>query len=58
MLNNLYPLLLQVPTGTPNPGSNSPIDFSSAFDVIVFIVLPILLIAFYLIWRKKQKDEK
>ncbi len=55
MLNNLYPLMLQIPTGTPNPGSNSTLDFTSAFDVIVFIVLPLLIIIFYFIWRKNQK---
>lgn len=28
MLNNLYPLLLQLPIGTRNPDDNNPIDFT------------------------------
>ncbi|GBF21156.1 hypothetical protein GQ41_3216 [Arenibacter algicola] len=55
MLNTLYPLLLQLPIGTRNPDDNSPIDLTSAFDVIVFIILPILVIIFYILWRKKKK---
>ncbi|MEZ4802577.1 MAG: adenylosuccinate synthetase [Gelidibacter sp.] len=47
--------LLQLPPGTQNPDDNGPIDFSSAFDVIVFIVLPILLLVFYFYWRRKQR---
>lgn len=57
MLNILYPLLIQTPTSTPNPGEGSPIDFSSPFDVIVFIILPILLIIFYLLYRNKKKKD-
>lgn len=48
---------LQLPFGTRNPDDNSPIDFSSAFDVIVYIILPILMIIFYFLWkRQKNKD--
>lgn len=58
MLNILYSLPLQLPFGTRNPQDNKPIDFSSAFDVIVFIILPILMVAFYFYWRKTQKRDK
>ena len=59
MLNNLYPLLLlQMPIGTRNPDDNNPIDLTSTFDVIVYIILPILLIIFYILWRKKKRDKK
>ncbi|MBF8150614.1 adenylosuccinate synthetase [Winogradskyella sp. F6397] len=54
MLTTYTKLLAQIPSGTPNPGQNSGIDFSSPFDVIVFIVLPILLIISYFVWRKKK----
>ncbi|SHJ37400.1 hypothetical protein SAMN04487911_1192 [Arenibacter nanhaiticus] len=58
MLNKLYPLLIQFPIGTRNPDDNDPIDLTSAFDVIVYIILPILLVIFYILWRKKKKKEK
>lgn len=59
MLNNLYLLLLlQMPIGTRNPDDNNPIDLTSTFDVIVYIILPILLIIFYILWRKKKRDKK
>ena len=55
---NIYPLLLQLPIGTRNPDDNSPIDLTNAFDVIVYIILPILMIVFYIIWRKKKKQDQ
>lgn len=59
MLNKLYPLILQLPIGTPNPDDNSPIDFTSPFDVIVFIILPILVIILYIFWvRNKKRDRE
>ncbi|RXJ51192.1 adenylosuccinate synthetase [Gelidibacter gilvus] len=58
MSNILSLLLIQIPSSTPNPGDTSPIDFSSPFEVIVFIIAPILLIVFYLVYRKKQRKDK
>ncbi|MEO6347800.1 MAG: adenylosuccinate synthetase [Aquaticitalea sp.] len=58
MLNILTPLLLQKPFGSPNPSDNNPIDFSNPFNVIVFIILPILLVIFYFYWKRKQKRDR
>lgn len=58
MLHKLYPLLLQLPIGTRNPDDNDPIDLTSPFDIIVFIILPILMLIFYILWRKKKKQDK
>lgn len=57
MLNSMSFLLLQTPTGTPKPGSNTPIDVSNPFDVIVYIVMPIVIIAVFFILKKKKKDD-
>jgi len=46
---------MQVPTDTPSPTQNSPIDPSSPIEVFVFIALPILLIVTYLILRKRNR---
>jgi hypothetical protein len=45
-------LYAQKPTHSPNPQDNTTIDFNNLFDVIVFIVMPILMFIFYIIWRK------
>lgn len=55
----LYPILtIQLPIGTPNPDDNTPIDFSDPFEVIVFIVLPILAVIFYLLWKRQKNNKK
>lgn len=56
MFNALYPLFLQLPIGTPNPDNNTPIDLTNPFDVMVYIILPILVIIFYILWRRKKRD--
>jgi len=55
MLGKLYPLLLQLPITNRNSDDNSPIDLTSAFDVILYIILPVLMIIFYILWRKNKK---
>ena len=57
MLNKLYILLLQLPIGSRNLDDNS-VDFTSTFDVIVFIVLPVLMIIFYIFWKRRKKNDK
>ncbi|WP_027126565.1 hypothetical protein [Gelidibacter mesophilus] len=58
MFNILVPLAVQTPTGTPNPSDSSPIDFSNPFEIIVFVIAPILLVIFYLYYRKKKKNDR
>lgn len=58
MLYKLYPLLLQLPIGTRNPDDNKPIDLTSPFDVIVYIILPLVVIVLYIIWKRKKKKDK
>lgn len=48
-------LNIQIPKGTPNPGESTGLDLSSPFDIIVFIILPILIIVFLLIRRQKKR---
>lgn len=49
-------MFLQLPTEVPHPGTNSPIDFNSTFDVIVYIIAPIVLIVMYFYLRKKSRN--
>lgn len=55
MMNILYSL--QLPIGTPNPDNNSPVDLSSPFDVVVFIIMPILMIIFYILWKRNKRND-
>lgn len=55
-------LFAQIPRGVPQPSQNSPIDFSSTSDIIIYIVIPAILIVIYLSWRivsrKKARREQ
>lgn len=54
---NMRPLF-QIPFGTQNPDDNTPIDLSSPFDVIMYIVMPILMLIFYILWRRDKKRNR
>ncbi len=43
----------QVPEGIPNKPYY--IDTSNPFDIIVFFVIPVLLVGFYVFWRRKYR---
>lgn len=62
MLNSIYLSFQQVPQkvpdGLPTEADNTPIDFSNPFDVITFIVLPIVIVVFYIFWRRKRKRDQ
>ena len=58
-MRNLYQILrIQLPIGTPNPDENTPLDLSDPFDVIVFIVLPIVAVILYLLWKRQKNNKK
>mgnify|MGYP006188934655 CR=1 FL=1 len=44
----------QIPTEVPKP-SEEPIDLSNPADVIIYIILPLSMILFFFLWRKKRK---
>lgn len=51
--------MAQIPRDVPNPSNNSKIDLSNPADLIIYIVIPIALVIFYFIWKRKSKvDEK
>ena len=47
----------QTPQGLPKPSDNDPIDLSSPFNIIFFIVIPVLAIALYF-WLKSRRNKK
>ncbi|MHA7944226.1 adenylosuccinate synthetase [Formosa sp. 3Alg 14/1] len=54
MIHKTLALFAQLPLGTPNPDDNQPVDFSDPFNIVVFIILPIIAIILYVYWRKQQ----
>lgn len=48
-------ILIQIPREVPHPDNNTPIDFSNPFDIIVYIVIPVLLLFLYFFLRKKRR---
>lgn len=48
----------QIPTEVPKPQDNTPVDFSDPVNILFFIILPVVVVIFVIIWRnKKRKDE-
>ncbi|MAO08577.1 MAG: adenylosuccinate synthetase [Alteromonas sp.] len=49
---------IQIPTEVPNPDNNTPIELTNIFDILVFVVAPIVLIILYFVLRKRAKNKK
>lgn len=47
----------QQPTHVPSPQNNSPIDLNNWFDIIVFIIIPLVLIVVYFLWRSQVRKD-
>ena len=50
----------QIPTEVPHPDNNTPVDFSNPADIIIYIVLPVIVIILYFVWRRnarRREDE-
>ena len=45
-------LLLQIPREVPH--QTEPVDFTSVTNVVVYLGVPILLLGFYVIWRRRK----
>lgn len=56
MLISLLLLFFQIPSNTPNPGSDSSIELNSTFDWLMFVILPIVIVILYFIWKKGKKN--
>jgi len=63
---NLFAILLlccnqiiyaQQPTHSAG-SKNDAIDLSNWFEIVVFIIFPIIIFAVYIAWRKKVSNEK
>ncbi|MFV0572145.1 MAG: adenylosuccinate synthetase [Xanthomarina gelatinilytica] len=57
MQSTLYFLMTQKSTYSQNPRDSGVVDLTRPFDLIVFVILPIIIIVLYFIWKKKKQDE-
>lgn len=48
-------MLIQISQDVPHPSNNSPIDLNNTADVLLYIVLPLVVIILYIIWRRYRK---
>lgn len=48
----------QIPKEVPHPSNNSPIDLSQPADIILYVVLPVVVVILYFVWRNKKKKRK
>ncbi|WP_442845717.1 adenylosuccinate synthetase [Leeuwenhoekiella sp. H156] len=55
MISNFLFAILQLPPGTQNPDDNLPVNLKDPFDLIVFVILPVVLLVLYVLWRRKRK---
>jgi len=55
----LHSVLIAAQQPTHSAGSkNEAVDLTNWFEIVIFILFPIIIIAIYLAWRKKINDEK
>jgi membrane protein DedA with SNARE-associated domain len=47
----------QKPTMAPK-GDHKPIDFSRPENIIIYIVIPLVFLALYFLWRSKKRKER
>lgn len=55
---SIITLLLQTPSATPNPGDKNTLDLSNPFELIMFVILPIAIVIFYILYRKQVRNKK
>lgn len=58
MQNILALIPLQIPSYSQKPGESGTVDLTRPFDLIVFIILPIILIILYFAWKRMKKRDR
>ncbi|MGV8945117.1 MAG: hypothetical protein ACOH1N_01695 [Lutibacter sp.] len=48
----------QKATQSPRPQNYTKVDFSNWFDITAFIILPIIIVFLYILWRKEVRKRK
>jgi len=48
----------QIPKEVPHPDNNKPLDLSDPADIIIYIVIPVVFIILFFVWRSRRKKNK
>ena len=48
----------QIPEGVPHPDDNKPLDLSDPADIIIYIVIPVVFIILFFVWRNRRKKNR
>jgi membrane protein DedA with SNARE-associated domain len=54
----MHTFLIQIPQGVPHPDTNTPLQIREPFDVVLYIIIPLLVLLGYILWRKREKERK
>jgi membrane protein DedA with SNARE-associated domain len=50
--------MIQKSTYSQNPRDSGIVDLTRPFDLIVFVILPIIIVVLYFIWKKQKKQDE
>ncbi|WP_416443332.1 adenylosuccinate synthetase [Leeuwenhoekiella sp. A16] len=48
-------MAIQISQDLPHPNDNSALDLNNLQDVIIYIVIPLIIIILYILWRRSKK---
>ncbi|MCH2489023.1 MAG: adenylosuccinate synthetase [Flavobacteriales bacterium] len=51
-------LFFQIPKEVPHPDNNTPIDLTSWPDLIIYVIIPIVIVILFFIWRKRRMKNR
>lgn len=57
LLTTLFPALLFAQRASEIPGDTGTISLNSLSDIILYIVIPIVILILYYIWKRMKKND-
>ncbi len=51
-------VVLQIPQGVPHPDDNEPLTLDTPFDIIFYVVIPILILGGFFFWRNRRNKRR
>jgi hypothetical protein len=50
--------MMQIPHDVPGANNNSPIDLTTWPDLIIYVILPVIIIILYILYRRMKKSQQ
>jgi|TARA_R100000479_G_scaffold33554_2_gene13839 H+/gluconate symporter-like permease len=54
----IFKVNAQIPKEVPHPDNNKPLDLSDPADIIIYIIIPVVFIILFFVWRRKRKKNR